>query len=64
MLEEERAGRGEQLANLFAANEILSKMTSVYAKHKTGSTENCQEVEKWGKYFAMASRWGGFFLFM
>ena len=40
MPEDERAGRGKQLANLFTANEIHSKMTAVHATHKTGSTKD------------------------
>ena len=54
--EEECTGCGEQLANLFAANEILAKMTSVHAKHKTRSTKDRQEVAKWGKYYTMTSQ--------
>ena len=65
--EDERAGRGKQLASLFAANEIHSKMTAVHVKHKTGSTKDRAEVAKWGEYLlhdGLAGGRGGFFLFL
>ena len=62
--EEERVERGKQLANLFAADEILAKMTALHAKHKTGDTKDRAAVAKWGMFYAMASRWEACFLFM
>ena len=60
----ERAGRGKQLADLLAANQVNSHMPAVHAKYKLGNTKNHGLVAKWGKHYEAAARWEGFFLFI
>jgi hypothetical protein len=61
---EERAGRATQLAELFVADQVKSKMTPVLAKYKNSSASFRKQVAVWAKYYTISSRWEAFFLFL
>ena len=58
----ERAGRANQLAEMFAANQVKSNMCAVQSKYKNGNAKNRTELAKWGKYYEGSARWEAIFL--
>jgi hypothetical protein len=61
---EARAGRATQLAELYVANQVKSKMTPVHAKFKNSNAKFRQQVSEWAKFYTTCSRWEAFFLFV
>jgi hypothetical protein len=59
----QRAGRARQMAELFIANQIKSKMEPVHKQHGN-TTKNREKVSDWAKHYSRASRWEAFFLFV
>jgi hypothetical protein len=59
----QRAGRAKQMAELFVANQIKSKMDPVH-KQFGNTNKNRAEVAGWAKHYSKASRWEAFFLFV
>jgi hypothetical protein len=59
----QRAGRAKQMADLFAANQIKSKMEPVI-KQFGNNNNNRGKVAEWAKHYSKASRWEAFFLFV
>jgi hypothetical protein len=59
----ERAGRAKQMAELFVANQIKSKMDPVH-KQLGSAPKNRVKVSDWAKFYTKASRWEAFFVFI
>jgi len=59
----QRAGRAKQMAELFVANQIKSKMDPVH-KQFGNTNKNRAKVAEWAKHYSKASRWEAFFLFV
>ena len=62
--DDERAGRAKQMAELFVANQMKSKMEPVLRQHGNGTAKSRDTVSDWAKHYSRASRWEAFFLFV